>query len=37
MAQLAVYPVGNYTFGSKPPKFEKDSSVATRMDRLKDK
>jgi hypothetical protein len=37
MAQLAVYPVSNYTFGSKPPKFEKDSSVAQRMDRLKEK
>lgn len=37
MAQLAVYPVGNYTFGSKPPKFEKDSSVTQRLERLKEK
>lgn len=37
MAQLAVYPVSNYTFGSKPPKFEKDSSVSQRMERLKEK
>ncbi|EFN55436.1 hypothetical protein CHLNCDRAFT_12869, partial [Chlorella variabilis] len=32
-----VYPVGNYTFGSKPPKFEKDSSVTQRLERLKEK
>lgn len=37
MAQLAVYPVGNYTFGSKPAKYEKDSSVGQRMERLKEK
>jgi hypothetical protein len=37
MAQLAVYPVGNYTFGTKPPKFEKDNTVAGRMERLKEK
>ena len=37
MAQLTVYPVGNYSFGSKPPKYEKDSSVAQRMERLKEK
>lgn len=37
MAQLTVHPVSNYTFGSRPPKFEKDSSVAARMERLKEK
>lgn len=36
-SQLTVYPVGNYSFGSKPPKYEKDSSVAQRMERLKEK
>ncbi|PSC73920.1 Zinc-peroxisomal [Micractinium conductrix] len=36
-SQLAVYPVGNYTFGSKPPKLEKDTNVAQRMERLKEK
>lgn len=36
-AQLNVFPVGNYTFGSKPPKFEKDSNVSARMERLKEK
>lgn len=35
--QLNVFPVSNYTFGSKPPKFEKDSNVAARMERLKEK
>lgn len=35
--QLNVFPVGNYTFGSKPPKFEKDSNVSARMERLKEK
>jgi hypothetical protein len=37
MAQLVIYPVGNYSFGTKPPKFEKDSTVAGRMDRLREK
>ena len=32
-----LYPVHSYTFGSKPPKFEKDTSVAQRMERLKEK
>lgn len=35
--QLNVFPVGNYTFGSKLPKFEKDSNVSARMERLKEK
>ena len=37
MAALAVYPVGNYTFGAKPPKLEKDPTVVQRMERLKEK
>lgn len=36
-AALTVYPVTNYTFGSKPPKYEKDTTVVQRMERLKDK
>lgn len=32
---LTVYPIGNYTFGSKAPKKEKDFSVHERMTRWK--
>jgi hypothetical protein len=34
---ITLYPVQSYTFGTKNPKFEKDSSVTQRMDRLKEK
>lgn len=34
---LNVYPVGNYTFGTKDAKVEKDSSVPEKLDRLKAK
>ena len=34
---LSVYPVTNYSFGRKEAKYEKDSNVAARMERLKDK
>ena len=34
---VTLYPVSAYTFGTKPPKFEKDSNVAQRMERLKEK
>ena len=37
MASLTVHPVGNYTFGGKPPKLEKDPTVVQRMERLKEK
>lgn len=37
MAQLVVHPVGNYTFGSKPPKHEKDTSTQAKLERLKEK
>lgn len=30
-----LYPVSNYTFGTKGPKIEKDSSVADRLARMK--
>jgi len=30
------YKLGNYTFGTKDPLFEKDPSVATRFQRMKD-
>jgi hypothetical protein len=36
-AAFTAYSVGSYTFGSKAPKFEKDTSVVQRMERLKDK
>jgi hypothetical protein len=32
-----VYPINNYTFGTKNAKLEKDKSVADRMERLKAK
>jgi cleavage and polyadenylation specificity factor subunit 5 len=32
-----IYPVGNYSFGTKPAKIEKDTAVAQRMERLKEK
>ena len=34
---LDIYPVENYTFGTKEPQHEKDKSVATRLARMKDK
>lgn len=34
---LNVYPVGNYSFGTKPPKLEKDHSVNERLARLRNK
>ena len=39
MAQssVTIYPVSNYSFGTKAPKFEKDSSVVQRMERLREK
>lgn len=36
-ASHTVYGVQNYTFGTKPPKFEKDSHVGQRMERLKER
>jgi Nucleotide hydrolase len=30
-----VYPLSNYTFGTKEPKMEKDTSVADRLARMK--
>jgi cleavage and polyadenylation specificity factor subunit 5 len=30
-----VYPLANYTFGTKEPKMEKDTSVADRLARMK--
>jgi len=35
-SSLNIYPIGNYSFGTKAPKFEKDSSVIQRMERLKE-
>lgn len=32
-----IYPVGNYSFGTKPAKVEKDTAVGQRMERLKEK
>ena len=34
---IHVYPVSNYTFGSKASKPDKDATVAEAMIRLKDK
>ncbi|KAF0908470.1 hypothetical protein E2562_025434 [Oryza meyeriana var. granulata] len=31
-----VYPLANYTFGTKEPKMEKDTSVADRLARMRD-
>jgi hypothetical protein len=36
-AAVTVYPVGNYTFGSKASKAEKDRSVEDKMLRLRAK
>ncbi|GAQ91558.1 cleavage and polyadenylation specificity factor subunit 5 [Klebsormidium nitens] len=33
---INVYPLENYTFGSKEPRREKDASVAERLHRMKD-
>eukprot|EP00123_Amoebidium_parasiticum_P015333 comp22907_c0_seq1/m.36236 comp22907_c0_seq1/g.36236 ORF comp22907_c0_seq1/g.36236 comp22907_c0_seq1/m.36236 type:complete len:204 (-) comp22907_c0_seq1:263-874(-) len=33
---INVYPLSNYTFGAKPPQYEKDSSVQNRLQRLRD-
>lgn len=33
---VTLYPLSSYTFGTKPPKFEKDNSVGQRMERLKE-
>lgn len=33
---INVYPLDNYTFGSKEPRREKDASVAERLHRMKD-
>ncbi|URE23317.1 Cleavage and polyadenylation specificity factor [Musa troglodytarum] len=30
-----TYPLSNYTFGTKEPKMEKDTSVADRLARMK--
>ena len=30
-----MYPLSNYTFGTKEPKMEKDTSVADRLARMK--
>lgn len=35
--QLIAYPVSSYTFGTKPPKWEKDNNPQQRMERLKEK
>lgn len=34
---VTINPVSNYSFGTKAPKVEKDTSVAQRMERLKEK
>ena len=33
----ALHPISNYTFGTKAPKVEKDTSVKERLDRMKHK
>jgi cleavage and polyadenylation specificity factor subunit 5 len=35
--ELVVYPISNYSFGSKAPKQEKDNSVPARLERLRQK
>ena len=30
-----IYPLSSYTFGTKEPKMEKDTSVADRLARMK--
>jgi hypothetical protein len=32
-----LFPLSNYSFNSKPPKHEKDSSVGDRLQRMKTK
>lgn len=32
-----LHPISNYTFGTKAPKVEKDTSVKERLDRMKHK
>ena len=34
--QINLYPLTNYTFGTKEPLFEKDTSVAARFQRMRD-
>ena len=33
---MCSYPLNNYTFGTKEPLFEKDSSVPARFARMRD-
>ena len=33
---VQLYPLSNYTFGTKDPQYEKDSSVAARFQRMRD-
>ena len=36
MSQIVnTYPLSNYSFGTKEPKLEKDTSVADRLARMK--
>lgn len=36
-SEIVVYPINNYSFGSKEAKKDRDNSVASRLERLKDK
>jgi len=36
LKELPLYPLNNYTFGTKEPLFEKDSSVPARFARMRD-
>ena len=33
---VQLYPLSNYTFGTKDPQYEKDASVAARFQRMRD-
>ena len=33
---VQLYPLSNYTFGTKEPQYEKDASVAARFQRMRD-
>lgn len=34
--KINLYPLTNYTFGTKEPLFEKDASVSARFQRMRD-
>lgn len=36
-SEIVIYPINNYSFGSKEAKKDRDNSVASRLERLKDK